>query len=183
MTFQNEADVAMEYDVAAVPTILFFGSVIGSKKVRVMDRIEGAKVADVTKKVKELTSKLKLEMRTSILNDKSDSITEEENRKDQPEEDLNDRLKRLINAAPAMLFMKGSPGAPECGFSRQTVELLNRLNAEYGHFDILRDPEVRQGLKEYSKWPTYPQLYVKGEFVGGIDILKVGLNLLFCIFY
>lgn len=162
----------MEYDVAAVPTILFFGSVIGSKKVRVMDRIEGAKVADVTKKVKELTSKLKLEMRTSILNDKSDSIPD--NKNDEPEEDLNTRLKRLINAAPAMLFMKGSPGAPECGFSRQTVELLNRLNAEYGHFDILRDQEVRQGLKEYSKWPTYPQLYVKGELIGGIDVLKVG---------
>lgn len=75
-----------------------------------------------------------------------------------------------------MIFLSfsGSPDAPECGFSRTTVALLNSLNAEYGFFDILTDDEVRQGLKEFSKWPTYPQLYVKGEMVGGLDILKVG---------
>ena len=85
---------------------------------------------------------------------------------------MNTRLKKLTNASPAMLFMKGSPAAPECGFSRQTVDLLKTLNAEYGYFDILRDNEVRQGLKEFSNWPTFPQLYVNGELLGGLDILK-----------
>merc|ERR1712153_274361 len=63
-------------------------------------------------------------------------------------------------------------GAPKCGFSRQTVEMFSNLNAKYGTFDILTDDAVRQGLKTYSNWPTYPQLYVKGELVGGLDILK-----------
>ena len=81
-------------------------------------------------------------------------------------------FKQLINAAPAMLFMKGSPSAPECKFSRATVELLGSVNAEYGHFDILRDDEVRQGLKEFSNWPTFPQFYVNGDLIGGLDILK-----------
>ena len=68
--------------------------------------------------------------------------------------------------------MKGDPAAPKCGFSRQTIELLQSLNAEFGTFDILSDDEVRQGLKTYSSWPTYPQLYIDGELIGGLDILK-----------
>ena len=68
--------------------------------------------------------------------------------------------------------MKGDPVAPKCGFSRQTVELFESLNAEYATFDILSDDEVRQGLKTFSNWPTYPQLYIDGELIGGLDILK-----------
>ena len=68
--------------------------------------------------------------------------------------------------------MKGDPVAPKCGFSRQTVDMLNSLNAEYATFDILNDDEVRQGLKTFSNWPTYPQLYIDGELIGGLDILK-----------
>ena len=71
-----------------------------------------------------------------------------------------------------MMFMKGDKKAPFCKFSKQSVELLNELNIEYGSFDILTDEEVRQGLKEYSNWPTYPQLYVEGELIGGVDIMK-----------
>ena len=71
-----------------------------------------------------------------------------------------------------MLFLKGVPSAPRCGFSRQIVEMLDSIDASYGAFDILQDEEVRQGLKEYSDWPTYPQLYVDGELVGGLDIVK-----------
>ena len=70
--------------------------------------------------------------------------------------------------------MKGSPGSPQCGFSRTTVALLAELRAQYASFDILQHQGVRQRLKEFSQWPTYPQLYVKGELVGGLDILKVG---------
>lgn len=81
-------------------------------------------------------------------------------------------LKSLIERSPVMVFMKGSPAAPRCGFSRQLVELLGKYNVHYDTFDILEDDDVRQGLKEYSDWPTYPQIYVKGEFIGGLDILK-----------
>uniref|UniRef100_A0A3B3UMR3 Glutaredoxin 3 n=1 Tax=Poecilia latipinna TaxID=48699 RepID=A0A3B3UMR3_9TELE len=86
--------------------------------------------------------------------------------------DLNERLKKLINAGPCMLFMKGSPQEPRCGFSRQIVGLLKEHNIQFSSFDILSDEEVRQGLKTFSNWPTYPQLYVNGELVGGLDIVK-----------
>ncbi|CAH1981158.1 unnamed protein product [Acanthoscelides obtectus] len=71
-----------------------------------------------------------------------------------------------------MLFMKGDRNTPRCGFSKQIIEILNQLNAQYDTFDILSDEEVRQGLKKYSDWPTYPQLYINGELVGGLDIVK-----------
>mmetsp|Transcript_2813 Transcript_2813/g.7742 ORF Transcript_2813/g.7742 Transcript_2813/m.7742 type:complete len:94 (+) Transcript_2813:886-1167(+) len=70
-----------------------------------------------------------------------------------------------------MLFMKGTPDAPECGFSSRIVALLNEHGVAYGSFDILRDPDVRQGLKEYSRWPTYPQLYAHGTLLGGLDVV------------
>ena len=85
---------------------------------------------------------------------------------------LDVRLGQLISAAPVMLFMKGSAGAPKCGFSRQVVEILNEEAIQFGTFDILADEEVRQGLKKFSNWPTYPQLYVDGELVGGCDIIE-----------
>ncbi|KAJ8960613.1 hypothetical protein NQ318_013905 [Aromia moschata] len=71
-----------------------------------------------------------------------------------------------------MLFMKGNRTTPRCGFSRQIIEILNNTGAKYETFDILTDEEVRQGLKTYSDWPTYPQLYVNGELIGGLDIVK-----------
>ena len=89
-----------------------------------------------------------------------------------PMQSLNDRLKELIHSHKVMLFMKGLPSAPRCGFSRQMVELLEATEVSYGTFDILTDEDVRQGLKKYSDWPTYPQLYVNGELVGGLDIVK-----------
>lgn len=71
-----------------------------------------------------------------------------------------------------MLFMKGTPAEPKCGFSRQSVELLNSIQIPFSTFNILSDEIVRQGLKEYSQWPTFPQLYAGGELVGGLDIMK-----------
>jgi Grx4 family monothiol glutaredoxin len=87
-------------------------------------------------------------------------------------EELHSRLGELVKAAPVMLFMKGTPSAPQCGFSRQTVSLLREKGVRYGFFNILADDEVRQGLKEYSEWPTFPQVYVGGELVGGLDIVS-----------
>lgn len=91
-------------------------------------------------------------------------------------EALNDRLKRLINGSKLMLFMKGNTESPKCGFSKQTIELLNKINADYKTFDILSDDEVRQGLKEFSNWPTYPQLYLDGELIGGLDVIREELQ-------
>jgi len=86
--------------------------------------------------------------------------------------DLNSKLKQLINYSPVMLFIKGSKADPYCKFSKQAVAIMEKYNVEYSTFDILKDEEIRQGLKEYSNWPTYPQLYIKGELLGGVDILK-----------
>ena len=89
-----------------------------------------------------------------------------------PKTALNERLKNLINSSKVMLFMKGVPDEPKCGFSTQIVGILNNLGVQYGSFNILNDNTVRQALKEYSNWRTYPQLYVNGELVGGLDIVK-----------
>ncbi|OJD10390.1 Grx4 family monothiol glutaredoxin [Emergomyces pasteurianus Ep9510] len=87
-------------------------------------------------------------------------------------QELFARLEELVKAAPVMLFMKGTPSAPQCGFSRQLVGILRENGVKYGFFNILADEDVRQGLKEYADWPTFPQLWVKGELVGGLDIVK-----------
>lgn len=88
------------------------------------------------------------------------------------EEELFKRLGDLVKAAPVMLFMKGTPSEPQCGFSRQLVAILRENAVKYGFFNILADDEVRQGLKKFADWPTYPQLWVAGELVGGLDIVK-----------
>ncbi|KAL8235597.1 hypothetical protein R6Q59_016678 [Mikania micrantha] len=84
---------------------------------------------------------------------------------------LEDHLKKLVSSTPVMLFMKGTPDAPRCGFSSKVVNALNEEGVKFGSFDILSDEDVRQGLKTYSNWPTFPQLYYKGELIGGCDII------------
>jgi Grx4 family monothiol glutaredoxin len=91
---------------------------------------------------------------------------------EETKEALFARLAELVKAAPVMLFMKGSPSAPECGFSRQLVGILRENGVKYGFFNILADEDVRQGLKEFADWPTFPQLWVQGELVGGLDIVS-----------
>ncbi|MCJ1386512.1 monothiol glutaredoxin grx4 [Xylographa soralifera] len=87
-------------------------------------------------------------------------------------EALHARLAELVKAAPVMLFMKGTPSSPQCGFSRQLVGILREQGVRYGFFNILADEEVRQGMKAWAEWPTFPQLWVGGELVGGLDIVK-----------
>jgi len=87
----------------------------------------------------------------------------------QSKEELHKRLAALVKAAPVMLFMKGTPSAPQCGFSRQLVAILRENSVKYGFFNILADDEVRQGLKEFADWPTFPQLWVDGESLFPID--------------
>ncbi len=84
--------------------------------------------------------------------------------------DVTERIKSELGASPVVLFMKGTPDFPQCGFSAQTVAALRACGAEFKSFNIFEDPELRDALKRFSNWPTYPQLYVKGELVGGCDI-------------
>ncbi len=84
--------------------------------------------------------------------------------------DVVDRIKQQITAKPVVLFMKGTPDFPQCGFSAQTVAALRACGAEFAHVNIFEDPELREALKAYSNWPTYPQLFVNGELLGGCDI-------------
>jgi monothiol glutaredoxin len=81
-----------------------------------------------------------------------------------------ERIKSQLSAAPVVLYMKGTPDFPQCGFSAQTVGALRACNANFVHVNIFEDPEVRDALKTYSNWPTFPQLYVNGELIGGCDI-------------
>lgn len=81
------------------------------------------------------------------------------------------RIREMIDAHPVFLFMKGTPDFPQCGFSMRSITILQHCGAPFGSFNVLEDPEIRQGIKEFSEWPTIPQLYVDGEFVGGSDIM------------
>jgi len=82
-----------------------------------------------------------------------------------------DRIEAYLGSSPIVLFMKGSPDFPQCGFSAQVVNALRRCRATFTHVNVLEDPELRQTLKTYSNWPTIPQLYIEGELVGGCDIV------------
>ena len=84
----------------------------------------------------------------------------------------NEKLKEIISSNDGCLFMKGVPDAPQCGFSMTVSNILKHLNVDFKGINVLEDESIRSGIKEYSDWPTIPQLYVKGEFVGGCDIVK-----------
>jgi len=81
------------------------------------------------------------------------------------------RIEQLVGSSPVFVFMKGSKPMPQCGFSNNVVQILNSLGVAFETFDVLSDMEIRQGIKEFSDWPTIPQVYVNGEFIGGSDIL------------
>jgi len=85
--------------------------------------------------------------------------------------DVNARIKEQIEGNPVLLYMKGTPDFPQCGFSGQTVAALKALGKPFAYVNIFEDPDIREGLKAYSSWPTFPQLYVNGELVGGCDIV------------
>ena len=85
---------------------------------------------------------------------------------------INEFIDSQVKAEPVVLFMKGTPDFPQCGFSGQVVQILDYVGVDYRGINVLESDELRQGIKEYSDWPTIPQLYVKGEFVGGCDIIR-----------
>ena len=85
--------------------------------------------------------------------------------------DIQEQIKQTVESDNVVLFMKGTPDFPQCGFSGRAIQLLRACGAEFATVDVLADDDVRQGIKQYSNWPTIPQLYIKGEFVGGSDII------------
>ncbi|KAL1138036.1 hypothetical protein AAG570_009731 [Ranatra chinensis] len=147
-------EVSHEYKISAVPTFVLI------KSGKEVGRVEGANPGVLTKKLKSLIVQVGMQN----VPPRSQSPSKKT--------DLNTRLKDLINSSNVMLFMKGNAAEPRCGFSRQIVEILNTQGINYKTFDILSDNDVREGLKKYSDWPTYPQLYINGELVGGLDIVK-----------
>jgi monothiol glutaredoxin len=85
---------------------------------------------------------------------------------------INEKIKDIISKNDVVLFMKGTPEMPQCGFSMTVSNILKELKVKFNGVNVLADPEIRQGIKDFSNWPTVPQLYVKGEFIGGCDIAK-----------
>jgi monothiol glutaredoxin len=91
---------------------------------------------------------------------------------DMSENPTNDRIQQEVDSSDVVLFMKGSPIFPQCGFSSTVVQVLTHVGVKFKGVDVLQDPQIREGIKQFSEWPTIPQLYVKGEFVGGCDIVR-----------
>jgi len=153
-------DLCDTYEVEAVPTFVLI------KNGKVLDRVQGANAPELTKKIR-LHSERELALPAS-----SPISAAGAGEAPPAAASLEDRLKALVKRDPVMLFMKGSPKEPRCGFSKQVIKILDEQNVIFGSFDILKDDEVRQGLKTFSNWPTYPQLYVNGSLLGGLDVIK-----------
>jgi len=143
---EDLADISLKYNVSAVPKFILFRNGVQ------VDVLDGADPIELNKKLKALATK---------------GMPKEQN-----VDDINLRVKSLIKSAPVMLFMKGSKSEPKCKFSTAIVNLLKEIGVEFSTFDILQDQIVREKLKTFSNWPTYPQLYVDGELIGGLDIVK-----------
>ena len=120
-----------------------------------------------------LKEELKEELHALALETRSTSEQVSEKGERELKKDKNpifNRIRELINSSKVFLFMKGNPEFPQCGFSMQVIQVLNQLNSEYKSFDVLSEDSIRQGIKDYSNWPTIPQLYIDGKFIGGCDI-------------
>lgn len=162
------SDISEAYDVTAVPFLVLLrgGQVVetvsGSNAVKVRNAIE-------THAGKDAQSTGPNGAAAAVA---APAVEAQDVDPETKKADLFKRLEDLVKAAPVMLFMKGTPSSPQCGFSRQMVGILRENSVKYGFFNILADDEVRQGLKEYAEWPTYPQLWMDGELVGGLDIVS-----------
>ncbi|XP_050088981.1 glutaredoxin 3 [Anopheles aquasalis] len=148
---EDLSEVSMHHQIDSVPTVLFF------RAGTAIDRIDGVDVGALSSKVRKYAG-------ASAAAVGSSNSTSSGN--------LEERLKQLINRSKVMIFMKGDRNTPRCGFSKQLIAIINDTGVEYDTFDILTDEAVRQGLKTFSNWPTYPQVYVSGELIGGLDIIK-----------
>ncbi|XP_035900303.1 glutaredoxin 3 [Anopheles stephensi] len=145
---EDLSELSMRHQIDSVPTVLFL------RAGKAIDRIDGVDVGSLTKKAKQY------------------ACASSSPSGDGGAANLEQRLKALINRSKVMIFMKGDRNTPRCGFSKQLIAIINDTGVAYDTFDILTDEAVRQGLKTFSNWPTYPQVYVNGELIGGLDIIK-----------
>jgi len=171
---EDLSDISEEYNVTAVPFLVLI------RNGEVLETVSGSSAVRVRNAIESHANKAGTAATTNSgpaavpRDDGGEVATEEDPEK--KKQDLFRRLGDLVKAAPVMLFMKGTPSEPKCGFSRQLVGILRDNAVKYGFFNILADDEVRQGLKEFADWPTFPQLWVDGELVGGLDIVKEELD-------
>ncbi|KAG2687575.1 hypothetical protein I3760_09G058300 [Carya illinoinensis] len=179
---EGQPEISEAYSVSAVPFFVLF------KDGKTVDTLEGADPSSLANKVAKVAgpvgpgepaapASVGLAAGSTVLETVKEFAQENGSAKveNQGKHGLSDALKKrlelLINSHPIMLFMKGSPEEPKCGFSQKVIEILKKENVKFGSFDILADNDVRDGLKKFLNWPTYPQLYCKGELLGGCDIV------------
>ncbi|CAF2517418.1 unnamed protein product [Rotaria sp. Silwood2] len=148
-------DLLNSENVNAAPTILFY------HQAKINDRVDGFNQSDLLKKIKLHINTIGIVQATEIKSNSDVQI-----------EDVENKIKKLLYSSPIILFMKGTPASPQCGFSRQACHLLDEHKIHYDYFDVLADENVREQLKKHSNWNTYPQLFVDGELIGGLDIMK-----------
>ncbi|EJD49610.1 glutaredoxin [Auricularia subglabra TFB-10046 SS5] len=160
---ENLPDISESFEVEAVPSFVIL------RGHTLLGRISGADAPALTAALAQHT---RVAPAAQSKTSQAPAPAADARKEEETPEQLNERLRTLMNLNKVVLFMKGSPDAPRCGFSRQTVELLRANNVPFSHFDILTDESVRQGLKTLNNWPTFPQLIVKGELVGGLDIVR-----------
>ncbi|KAG0223378.1 Glutaredoxin 3 [Actinomortierella wolfii] len=162
-------DISEEYEIAAVPSFVIV------QDGKVAARVEGANPPELSSTIAKFSKSGSTSANgsaspaTPVASSSPSTVGAAPSLS--PEE-MNARLKELTNSAPVMIFIKGTPTAPRCQFSRQLLEILTAQNIRFSSFNILADEEVRQAMKTFSDWPTFPQVYVKGEFVGGLDVVK-----------
>ncbi|POS85885.1 hypothetical protein EPUL_002514 [Erysiphe pulchra] len=183
---EEAIEVSDMFNVAAVPYVILrrdaqvIESISGSDASKVRDAIEkNTRSIRDQPSVSDKSSTANVEIKGSNSDSppKNPPVVKNDNpgvldKKEETKDELHKRLAKTVRLHPVMLFMKGTPGAPQCGFSRQIVSLLRERGIKYGFFNILADDTVRQGLKEFADWPTYPQLWYNGELIGGLDIVK-----------
>jgi len=160
-------DITESFDVQSVPTFVVL------RGHTLLDRISGADAATLTKAIEKHTNiPAPPQSKTSQAPAKASDYSATEEKQETPEQ-LEQRLRDLMTQHKIVLFMKGDRDVPRCGFSKQIIALLREQNvSDYATFDILTDESVRQGLKKLNDWPTFPQLIINGEFVGGLDVVK-----------
>ena len=149
----NFSDFLTLQNVNVAPTILFYFHT------KLIDRVEGFNQSELLKKIQSHINKI--HMLSGTIESKTDIDLVVEN-----------KMKNLLQSSRVILFMKGTPSDPQCGFSRQACHILDEHQIKYDYFDVLSDQNMREQLKKYSNWNTYPQLYVDGELIGGLDIMK-----------
>lgn len=182
-------DLSQTFNVAKLPSVLFFNNESSSSDLKAGKKIESPTSEQLITTVEQIVEDGYLNLDNiqgeSIPSNIDEILQAQANKQSNnaftsqslnstatSETSLNSKLKSIINKSKFMIFIKGTPEAAKCGFSRTCLEIMKEQDIDFGYFDILSDEEVRQGLKKYSDWPTYPQMYFNGELLGGLDIFK-----------